>query len=239
MLHCTFYLKRKTGWASQNSNIPGVKEVTSDEFPEDASTRVQNVHVALAQLNGTGLIATPSLILIPGVSALLSGSSNPHSDSLADGSTASVKPQATQITSVAEEAINAALGLTSTKAATAIDTSASIQPSGSAAIDAKKIGGLESPTVSILVHNMFDKDEETDQGWEDDIKDEFEEECSKFGKLCNVVVMSKEVGGKIYAVFDTVEGAQACAHSLAGRYFDKRIIRVEFVSKDQIPSQAS
>jgi len=228
-------LERKTGWASQNSNIPGVKEVTSDEFPEDASKRVQNVHVALAQLNGTGLIATPSLVLIPGVTALLSGSATPNSDSLADGSSATVKPQASQITSVAEEAINAALGLASANAVTAIDTSASIQPSESASIDAKKIGGSESPTVSILVHNMFDKDEETDEGWEEDIREEFEEECSKFGKLCNVVVMSKEVGGKIYAVFDTIEGAQACAQSLAGRYFDKRIIRVEFVNDDQVP----
>ena len=36
-LQLDFFLKRKTGWASQNSNIPGVKEVTSDEFPKDSA----------------------------------------------------------------------------------------------------------------------------------------------------------------------------------------------------------
>jgi len=226
--------KRKTGWASQNSNIPGIKEVTSDEFPDDAANRVQNVHVALAQLNGTGLVATPSLVLIPGMTALLSGTAVPQSD--ASGAT---KPQTTQIASVAEEAINAALGLGSTTNVTTPSASASVQSSGSAVVDAKKIGGSESPTMSILVHNMFDKDEETDEGWEEDIKQEFEEECSKFGKLCNVVVMSKEPGGKIYAIFDTVEGSQACAKSLAGRYFDKRLIRVEYVNKEQVPLRNS
>ena len=42
--------------------------------------------------------------------------------------------------------------------------------------------------------------------------------------------MSKEVGGKIYASFETVEGAKACAENLAGRWFDKRQLKVEFVS---------
>ena len=44
---------------------------------------------------------------------------------------------------------------------------------------------------------MFDKDEETEKGWEDDIKLDFEEECAQYGKIINVVVMSKEVGRRV------------------------------------------
>lgn len=231
------FFHRKTGWASQNSNIPGIQEVTSDEFPADAAKRVHAVHAALSQLNGTGLIATPSLILIPGMSTLLSGAA--VSPTMAGSITESImgepKTQATQIANVADEAINAALGIATSSIQTISSNTKSISTE-TRADDPKKVGGADSPTVNILVHNMYDKDEETDDGWEEDIKQEFEEECSKFGKLGKVIVMHKEPGGKIYAVFDTVDGAKSCAESLAGRYFDKRMIRVEFVNDEKIPN---
>mmetsp|Transcript_4644 Transcript_4644/g.7049 ORF Transcript_4644/g.7049 Transcript_4644/m.7049 type:complete len:80 (-) Transcript_4644:98-337(-) len=77
---------------------------------------------------------------------------------------------------------------------------------------------------------MFDKDEETEEKWADDIKLDFEEEGSKHGKLVSVKVMCKETGGKIYASFKSLEGAASCAANLAGRWFDKRQLRVEFVA---------
>ena len=104
-------------------------------------------------------------------------------------------------------------------------------------VDAKAIGNAGSPTPNLLVHNMFDKDEETDEGWEEDIKLDFEEECSKHGKLRLVKVMSTEPGGKIYASFEAVNEAKSCASSLAGRWFDKRQLRVEFVKDDEIPKE--
>ena len=105
-----------------------------------------------------------------------------------------------------------------------------------AAVDAKRVGGEENPTRCLLVHNMFDKDEETDVGWEQDILLDFKEECSQYGKIEDVVVMSKEPGGKIYATFETIDGAKTCASSLAGRWFDKRQLRVEFVAQEAIPT---
>ena len=96
-------------------------------------------------------------------------------------------------------------------------------------VDAKIIGNVETPTCIILVHNMFDKDEETDEGWDEDIRLDFEEECAKFGKIVNVLVMSKEPGGKIYTTFSNASEAKVCASNLAGRWFDKRQLRVEFV----------
>ena len=98
------------------------------------------------------------------------------------------------------------------------------------------IGGADNPTKAILVRNMFDKDEETEPNWEEEIRLDFEEECSKYGKITKVVVMSKEPGGKIYAMFESIDGAKTCASNLAGRWFDKRQLRVEFVAENSIPS---
>lgn len=98
-----------------------------------------------------------------------------------------------------------------------------------ATVDATVIGNDDTPTCTVLVHNVFDKDEETDKGWEEDIRLDFEEECSKFGKIIKVVVIANEPGGKIYTTFSNTNEAKECASNLAGRWFDKRQLRVEFV----------
>merc|ERR1711957_1046571 len=63
----------RTGWANMNTTVPGLEEVTSSEFPENSVHLIQNVHMALTQLNGTGLVALPGLSLVPGMSGLTSG----------------------------------------------------------------------------------------------------------------------------------------------------------------------
>jgi len=227
----------KTGWANQSTTSPNVEAVTSYEFPDDAPTRIQNAHLALAQLAGTGLTNIAPIV--------------PPAD----------------VTNAAEAAINAALGLagTPTAAATAVPSvvaapattpavtagasipqvtaspqvasQATVAPQAAVATlpDAKVIGGAENPTKAILVHNMFDKDTETEPNWEEEIRLDFEDECAKYG-ITKVVVMSKDPGGKIYASFETIDGAKNCASSLAGRWFDKRQLRVEFVEEDSVPS---
>ena len=93
-----------------------------------------------------------------------------------------------------------------------------------------------APTRFVLVRNMFDKDQETDPDWQVDVGEEFREECAKFGTLEQVIVRYLEPGGKIYAQFATVEGAQKCARALQGRWFDKRQLAVEYV--DEMPPEA-
>lgn len=147
-----------------------------------------------------------------------------------------------QLASVADAALDMALGVAPTASAlpvTTVATPAIMAPLTTAAptataVDAKLVVRSENPTQHILVHNMYDKDEETEQGWENDIKLDFEEECAQYGKINSVVVMSKDPGGKIYASFESAEGAMSCANNLAGRWFDKRQLRVEFV--DSIPN---
>jgi len=97
--------------------------------------------------------------------------------------------------------------------------------------DAKIIGNANDPTNMLLIRNMFDKDEETDAGWSEDIRLDFCEESSKWGTVTQAIVMDKEPGGKIYASFETTVQAQTCASNLAGRWFDKRQLRVEFIKE--------
>jgi RNA-binding protein 39 len=207
---------RKTGWANQNSAAPGIKEVQSNEFPEDAVARVERANMAFKQLNGTGLTQTPGILLVPGMASRVLAYQ-------------ALSPDASknQIIAIAEEAVNLALGLLPSATPSNTPLPISLPP-----IDddnPKCVKGELSK--HILVRNMFDKDEETEENWAEEIKAEFEEECSKYGTIQNVIVVSNEVGGKIFATFDSIEGAASCAENLAGRWFDKRQLRVEFVSE--------
>lgn len=217
---------RKTGWANLQSAAAGVEEIRSNDFPPDADEKIKKVNATLVELTGSGL-------------ATLNGAP-------VTAASLGVLPTS-QLQSVAEAALEAALGgaaatlpipaaIAQPAPAATQPTIASIYAPAPAAVDAKIVGRLDNPSKHILVHNMFDKDEETDQGWENDIRLDFEDECQQYGKISSVIVMSKDPGGKIYATFETVDGAMNCAKSLAGRWFDKRQLRVEFV--DDVPSSA-
>jgi len=249
----------KTGWAN-HSLAPGVEAVTSDEFPEDSAARIQKAHVVLTQLTGTGLMAmasTAQMVLKP-PTTVTSGTLMTTTTAIP---TAAYNMPNVQIQ--AEAALNAALGLlptgtteessskemataavttsSSTATATATEpttTTTTASPSSTAPVqDAKEIKG--TPTLSILVHNMFDKDEETDEGWQDDIREDFVEECQKYGHIQKCLVKHQEPGGKIYAFFDSMDSAQNCALAMAGRWFDKRQLRVEYVTKEEFEKEVN
>ena len=243
-LFASFATFRKTGWANQQSSAAGIQEVRSDEFPTDSNEKIEKVNQVLIQLTGSGLTTMLSHVDPAQQQALLAAG---------PAGALGILPSA-QLASVADAALDVALGNIPSSGAlspvpvstgTGATTTAPAEPpvigtaSASATTrtsnvdDAKIVGRIDCPSNHILVHNMFNKDEETEQGWEEDIKLDFEEECAKYGKISSVVVMSKEIGGKIYATFDSVDGAINCAKNLAGRWFDKRQLRVEFV--DSIP----
>jgi len=215
---------RKTGWAITQSSAAGVIQVETDDFPDDANAKIEKVNEAMKTLTGTTLTN-------------MIGSVNPAAkEALKAAGPAGklgIMPKS-QLASVADATLDEALGVA--PSASGSSSALPVATPASAVDDAKVVGRSEKPSQHILVHNMYDKDEETEQNWQNDIKEDFEEEVAQFGKITNVVVMYKEVGGKIYASFDTVEGATNCAKSLAGRWFDKRQLRVEFV--DSIPVSA-
>ena len=97
---------RRTGWANLNTSVPNLEEVSSSEFPEDAVKRIAKVNEIFTKLNTTALAPLPSMSLIPGMGEtnridLLKGVDEPPTTS---SSTAA-------ISTAAENAINAALGI--------------------------------------------------------------------------------------------------------------------------------
>lgn len=207
----------KTGWATNPVvSINGVAVVTSNEFPPDAAVRVQNAYQILAQLTLTTVVApVPASVPYLGVNTAVVTPSIP---TVADARASLAATVANYNTSILNPAASVAAP---TRAGTAV-------------FDPMKIGNLERPSRHVLVHNMFNKDEETDLGWEDDLREEFIEECGKYGTIVNVIVVSREAGGKIYTSFSDVTGAQTCARSLAGRWFDRRQLHVEYVTDEQV-----
>lgn len=208
----------KTGWASQTSTVPGVDIVTSEEFPSDAAERAKKALAVLAQISGVSHTAITN--------AAISATAEKALDAALAGVPANISAAARPASGVPT-------------VAEARETMA-LQPPANAlpvvpTATVKLIGGQETPTQYILVHNMFDKDQETGEDWPTEIKEEFEEECSKFGKIKSIVVMSTEPGGKIFVTFETVEAANQCANNLAGRWFDKRQLRVDFMLEDEMP----
>mmetsp|Transcript_10787 Transcript_10787/g.13371 ORF Transcript_10787/g.13371 Transcript_10787/m.13371 type:complete len:189 (+) Transcript_10787:338-904(+) len=188
--------------------------------------------MVLTQLTGSGLMAMASLGLATGAS---STDTNAVVEQAFTYPTAA--PQQDHIASAAAAAVNAALGIgtSATKEASNGKTAGDTNPPAvtqTADSDPKEVRGTLSR--KIMVHNVFDKNEETEEGWEEDIKEDFEEECSKHGTIKTVKVESEKEGGIIYVLFDSVDAATACAKALAGRWFDKRQLKVEYVPEESV-----
>jgi RNA-binding protein 23/39 len=180
--------------------------LTATDFPPDATARIQNAYAALASLTMGSTSAT-------GVAA------------------AAAVPG-----TVAEARMS--LAVASVPTIVAPPAMMPVLPVAATAAIKKEtfIANANNPTNSLIIYNMFDKDQETEPGWPKDIELEFIEECTKYGPIGRCVVAYREVGGKIYATFHS--GAQSCASSLAGRWFDKRQLRVEFVESSVVDSKA-
>jgi RNA-binding protein 39 len=208
----------KTGWATNPViSINGVAVVTSNEFPPDAAVRVQNAYQILAQLTLATVVSPVSAtVLYPASSTAVATAIPTVADARA---------------SLAATAANSNFSVSYPINTGAVSTTAL---TSSPVVDPMKIGNVDNPSRHVLVHNMFNKDEETDIGWENDLREEFIEECGKYGTIVNVIVVSREAGGKVYTSFSDVTGAQTCARSLAGRWFDRRQLRVEYVTDEQV-----
>jgi len=84
-----------------------------------------------------------------------------------------------------------------------------------------------NPSPCMVVKNMFTPEEEQEEDWEDDIKEDTVEEVSKFGKVKHCFV-DKNSQGFVYLMFDTMAGGAACGNALHGRFFNRKMISVQF-----------
>lgn len=62
------------------------------------------------------------------------------------------------------------------------------------------------PTDCLLLKNLFNPEEETEDHWEDEIGDDVKEECGKYGRVLHLFV-DKESQGFVYAKFADANGA--------------------------------
>jgi len=80
----------------------------------------------------------------------------------------------------------------------------------------------------VVVKNMFDPKTEQ-EGFEQDIREDVEEECSKYGKIKHIYVDKSSPQGLVYLRFDSISGAQQCIKAFNLRWFASRQISADFV----------
>jgi RNA-binding protein 23/39 len=88
------------------------------------------------------------------------------------------------------------------------------------------------PSINVLVCNMFDPVQEAAEGgpeWDQDIREDMLEECSKYGQLDTVHVEKNKPGGIVLMKFLTVTAAMKAAQALNGRFFAGRMITAAFL----------
>ncbi|EER92836.1 hypothetical protein BDA96_01G534000 [Sorghum bicolor] len=91
---------------------------------------------------------------------------------------------------------------------------------------------LAPPSECLLLKNMFDPALETDPDFDLDIRDDVQEECSKFGQLKHIFV-DKNTAGFVYLRFDSITAAMSAQKALHGRWFAGKMITATFMTPQQ------
>ncbi|CAK9316003.1 unnamed protein product [Citrullus colocynthis] len=92
--------------------------------------------------------------------------------------------------------------------------------------------GVGTPSECLLLKNMFDPTAESEPTFDLDIRDDVEEECSRFGKLKHIYV-DKNSAGFVYLRFEKSDSAMEAQRALNGRWFAGKMIGATFMD---IPS---
>lgn len=85
------------------------------------------------------------------------------------------------------------------------------------------------PSECLLLKNMFDPKTETEPDFDLDIKEDVQEECSKFGKLRHIFV-DKNSSGFVYLRFENTQGAMNAQRALHGRWFAGNMITATYMT---------
>jgi RNA-binding protein 39 len=91
---------------------------------------------------------------------------------------------------------------------------------------------IGTPTEFLLLKNMFDPSVETDPDFDLDIRDDVQDECSKFGVVKHIFV-DKHTAGFVYLHFDSATAATSAQRSLHGRWFAGKMITATFMTTQQ------
>eukprot|EP00475_Leptophrys_vorax_P016306 TRINITY_DN22771_c0_g2_i1.p2 TRINITY_DN22771_c0_g2~~TRINITY_DN22771_c0_g2_i1.p2 ORF type:complete len:238 (-),score=32.32 TRINITY_DN22771_c0_g2_i1:840-1517(-) len=88
------------------------------------------------------------------------------------------------------------------------------------------------PSECLLLTNMFGQDEIMDDDFVQDVTEDVEEECSKFGAVKKVVV-DRNSAGHVYVRFDTIAAANTARQTLHNRFFGGKSISATFLPLDE------
>ncbi|KAI3833359.1 hypothetical protein MKX03_028911, partial [Papaver bracteatum] len=95
------------------------------------------------------------------------------------------------------------------------------------AIYVPPIDSVGVPSECLILKNMFDPTSETEPDFDLDIKDDVQDEVSKFGTVKHIF-LDKNSGGHVYLRFDTKTSAMSAHRALHGRWFAGKIITAAY-----------
>jgi len=84
------------------------------------------------------------------------------------------------------------------------------------------------PSPCVLLTNMFDPATESEPNWDQEIRNDTSEECTKFGSVVHCAV-DMNSGGHVYLKFGSIPAAQNAINALNQRWFASRMITAVFV----------
>ncbi|XP_024457625.2 uncharacterized protein LOC7476432 isoform X1 [Populus trichocarpa] len=87
---------------------------------------------------------------------------------------------------------------------------------------------IGQPSECLMLKNMFDPATETEPDFDLDIKEDVEEECSKYGQVEHIFV-DKNSTGCVYLRFGSIEAAAGAQRAMHMRWFARRLILAVFM----------
>ncbi|XP_042446095.1 RNA-binding protein 39-like [Zingiber officinale] len=109
----------------------------------------------------------------------------------------------------------------------------SINPS---MISVQQIPATVETSECLLLTNMFDPSTETEPDFELDIKEDVQEECSKYGRVKHIFV-DKNSNGHVYLRFESVTAASICQRAMQGRWFAGRSVSATYMRQQDYESK--
>ncbi|CAK7329463.1 unnamed protein product [Dovyalis caffra] len=85
------------------------------------------------------------------------------------------------------------------------------------------------PSDCLLLKNMFDPKTESEPDFDLDIKEDVQEECSRFGTVKHIYV-DKNTAGFVYMRFENMQAAVSAQRALHGRWFAGKLITATFMA---------
>ncbi|XP_073022259.1 uncharacterized protein [Primulina eburnea] len=96
------------------------------------------------------------------------------------------------------------------------------------AVTGPSIDPVGVPSECLLLKNMFDTQSEAETNFDLDVKEDVQDECSKFGKLKHIYV-DKDSAGCVFLRFENTQSSTAAQRALHGRWFAGKMITASFM----------